>query len=295
LSRFPRLDRLLGGVDVFWAPTPAPLALSRAVPFVLTLHDLSWELRPADFTPYERLWHRMSQPRNLAMRADRVIAVSDATRDLAIARWGMDPDRIVTVPEGIPRPDGRGTEELAAVRRAYGLPDRYFLSVGALEPRKAPEIMLQAFREACSSGLDVDLVIAGKGRLAAALSGPRVHLTGHVPDAVLDALYAGALALVMPSRLEGFGLPPIEAALRGIPSIVSNLPVFEETLGEAVLRVVVDDVAALRDAMLRLATDAGLRNRLGGDARQVARRLTPGRSAAGVHAVLASAARRSRS
>src|ERR687886_1505757 len=56
--RRPRLDRLLGGVDVIWAPAPAPLAVSGDVPLVLTVHDRSFELRPGDFTPYERLWHR---------------------------------------------------------------------------------------------------------------------------------------------------------------------------------------------------------------------------------------------
>ena len=77
-----RLERLFGArVDVVWAPAPAPLSLSDDVPFALTVHDLSWEERPEDFTRYERAWHRLAQPARLARRAQRVIAVSRATAE----------------------------------------------------------------------------------------------------------------------------------------------------------------------------------------------------------------------
>src|SRR5215218_5301895 len=78
VARRPRLDRLLGGVDVVWAPAPAPLAVSADVPLVLTVHDRSFEERPGDFTAYERLWHRLARPRALARRADAVVCVSHA-------------------------------------------------------------------------------------------------------------------------------------------------------------------------------------------------------------------------
>src|SRR5829696_8997742 len=100
----PRLDRAAGGCDVAWVPAPAPVAVSRDVPFVLTLHDLSFEHRPSDYSPYERLWHRLARPRRLAERATKVITVSDAVREQAIDEWGVDPDRIVTIPSGPGRP-----------------------------------------------------------------------------------------------------------------------------------------------------------------------------------------------
>src|SRR3954453_16299206 len=89
VARRPRLDRLLGGVDVVWAPAPAPLALSLGVPLVLTVHDRSFEGRPGDFTRYERLWHRLARPRALAARAAAVACDAEAGRaDLARA-WGV--------------------------------------------------------------------------------------------------------------------------------------------------------------------------------------------------------------
>src|SRR4051794_34830915 len=88
--RRPRLDRLLGGVDVVWAPAPAPLAVSDGVPLVLTVHDRSFEVRPGDFTPYERLWHRLARPRALARRAAAVVCDAEAVHDDLARAWGVD-------------------------------------------------------------------------------------------------------------------------------------------------------------------------------------------------------------
>src|SRR3954452_10686942 len=89
LTGRPRLDRLVAGADVVWAPAPAPLALSAGVPLVLTLHDLTWVRRPEDFTGYERLWHAVARLPRLATRAARVLAVSEATRAEALHAWGL--------------------------------------------------------------------------------------------------------------------------------------------------------------------------------------------------------------
>ncbi len=251
----PHLDRLLGGdLDVIWAPAPAPLAIGSAVPLVLTLHDLSFEQRPGDFTRYERLWHRAARPRRLVHRADRILADSEHTRGAAATRYGLDRDtvRVVLPGVGAPRPVPDRPPRLPS-----GLQDGrpYFLAVGALEPRKAPDVLAEAYGIARSRGLEADLVFVGTGRLAPALEGPGVHLLGRVDDTALDALYREARGLVMASWLEGFGFPPLEAAVRGTPAIVSDLPVFDETLGQAALRIPAGNAEALADALLRLAQD----------------------------------------
>lgn len=293
LVRYPRLDDILGGVDVFWAPAPAPLALSRDVPFVLTLHDLSWELRPNDFTRYERLWHTISRPRMLAGRAAWIAADSAETRTQALERWGLDPQRVTVVPPVVRGPERHLDDaQSKALRRRFSLPARYFLSVGALEPRKAPDVLARAFHRARANGLDADLAIVGHGRLEAGLAGPGMHLLGRVTDAELDGLYAGALALVMPSRLEGFGLPPLEAALRGTPSILSDLPVFAATLGDGAVRVPVEDEERLAAALEELAADEPLRDHLRAHALTAAKNFTSEDSAQRMHAILSAAARK---
>jgi glycosyltransferase involved in cell wall biosynthesis len=108
--------------------------------------------------------------------------------------------------------------------------------------------------------------------------------------AELEALYAGALALVMPSWIEGYGLPPLEAAACGTPSVVSDLPAFGETLGAAALRVPPGNPDALADAMERIAADEALRIRLAREAAAAVASRTWERAAAAARTALAEAA-----
>lgn len=327
LTGRPRLDALLGGVDVVWMPAPAPVSLSADVPLVLTVHDRSFEARPADFTSYERLWHRLAAPRRLAERAALVLGVSETVRDeLLDAGWPVAPERLRVVLAGAglptehqraptaqrPAPSATAQRPIPSARaqqpgRALVSPDRGhaaptladpdpgaprdLLYVGALEPRKGVDVLAQAFALARSRGLRAGLRVVGAGRLASQVAGvDGIRLLGPLDDRGLDAEYRQALALVLPSRLEGFGLPPLEAALRGIPSVLSDLAVFAETLGGAALTVPVGDEDALADALLRIERDQALRERIAAAAGAAAAALTWERTAAGIHAALTEAA-----
>jgi glycosyltransferase involved in cell wall biosynthesis len=264
LLRRPRLERLLGEpVDVVWIPAPVPVALAGEVPSVLTLHDVAWEARPRDFTPYERLWHRLAQPRALAAGMRALIVPTAAVRDELMTRWNVDPARIHLIPEGV-RLESEGAVDVAGRLGALGLQaGRYLLVSGAIEPRKAPEVIARAFAAARQRGLDAELVFAGDGRLAGAVAGPGVRVLGWKGTADLEAIYRGAIALVFASRLEGFALPVYESLARGTPAIVTDLPVFGAELSPGLIRVVLDDEGALGAAMLRLAGDRALRQQLG--------------------------------
>jgi glycosyltransferase involved in cell wall biosynthesis len=273
LTGRPRLADFAGGADVCWIPAPAPVACG--APYVLTVHDRSWERRPRDFTLYERFWHAAARPRALARGAAGVTTVSRASaRDLAAA-WGVEAH--VVAP---------GVHAAPAARPR---PGRYLLWVGALEPRKGVDVMAAAWERARARGLDAELLVAGAG--GEPLGGPGVVALGAVGEAELAGLYAGALALVAPSRLEGFGMAPLEAGAHGTPSVVSDLDIFTETLGDAALRVARDDPDALAGALLRIAGDAPLRARLGDAARERAAAYGWERSAQALYELLARAAR----
>ena len=280
----PRLDELGGGCDVAWVPAPGPVAVSPGVPFVLTVHDLSFEHRPRDYPLYDRVWLRLSRPRTLARRAARLLCVSDQTRQAVISEWGVDPARTRTVLPGPGRPAG------PAGAIPDGLPERFLLAVGALEPRKRPLLLATAHRRAAERGLDAGLVFAGDGPLRAKLEGAGASVLGHVADPVLDSLSSRALAVVCASREEGFGFTPLEAAARGTPAIVSDLPVFTETLGDAALRVTPGDPDALADALVRIGAVPALRERLATRAREAAARLSWERAARETRELLAEAA-----
>lgn len=271
----PRLDALLGGCDVVWAPAPAPLAPG-ATPFVLTVHDRSWEERPQDFTRYERLWHAAARPRRLARRAARVLCDTDAVRGELIREWRLEPERVRTArlaPRWLPAASSPSAHP-------------YFLSVGALEPRKAPDVLVAGFRLARERGLEAELVVAGDGRVN--VEAPGVRRLGHVED--LGSLYAGALAVVLPSWVEGFGLTPVEGIAAGTPAIVSDLAVLREVLGDGALYVRPGDAAGLADALLRLAGDPELRAQLLTAGREAIAPLSWAETARRTRAVLAEAA-----
>ena len=284
LTGRPRVDRIVGGCDVMWAPAIAPLALSRGLPLVVTVHDLSFEHRAADFSRYERTWHRLARPRRLVRRAERVIAVSDVVRRELIGEWEVDAERVVAVPSG------PGRERSTIDGAPPPLEPGYVLAVGALEPRKRPDLLVEAHTRARAAGLRANLVFAGDGSLRERLAGSGVTLLGYVPEDQLDALYREALAVACVSREEGFAFTPLEAVAMGTPAVVSDLPVFAETLGDGALRVAPADANALADALLRLERDEALRTRLVDAGRAAAGRLSWARAAARTREVLAAAA-----
>jgi len=289
----PRLDRLIGrGVDVMWLPSPAPVAVSAGVPYVLTVHDLSPELRPSDRGAYERLWSRAARPRRLARAAAAVMAVSEATRRDVVLRWGVPAERVALVRSGVWRPPAVTAEESAAVRARLGVAARYLLYVGALEPRKGLHGLLESYARARGGGLDAQLVLVGDGPLRTRLSGPGVRLIGRVDDAVLGALYAGARATLLPSWLEGFGFTPLESLAAGTPTVVSDLAPLRETLGEAGVFVTPGDVDAWASALLRIDRDEDLRRSLLAGAPGALEPLSWERAADSSHAILSRAAQR---
>jgi glycosyltransferase involved in cell wall biosynthesis len=195
-------------------------------PSVLTLHDLSPWMNPG----WHRAAHRVKRrtPVLLKLRIPTmVITDSETVRRQAIDRFGIPPQRIVTVHLAAPswlRP--------AKTEATCGNGRPYFLFVGTLEPRKNLPALVSAWREVRRDH-DIDLVLAGRRRQDAPPlpEEPGLRIVGEVADQELAELYAGALALVFPSLYEGFGLPVLEAMQCGACVIAS--PAVREAGGEA--------------------------------------------------------------
>lgn len=281
----PRLDRMAGGADVVWAPAPAPLAVSAGVPFVLTVHDLSWVQRPGDFTAYERLWHRAARIPSLIARADRIVCDVGDVRNGVIEEWGVPAERVVVVSPG---PGIGGVEHVDRRREGQRARPPYFLVVGALEPRKAPGLLVAAHARARGDGLRAGLLFAGAGRVNVAGEGVEVCQPS---DDELHKLYAGALAVVQPAHLEGFGFPPVEGLAHGTPAIVADLALYTETIGAGALRFPAGDEAALAAALLRIDGEPALREQLVRDGQAAIAPLSWARAARELRAVLAEVAR----
>jgi len=238
----------------------APM-LSR-VPLVLTVPDLAYRIRPADMHPRARWYFGTLGPKSIR-RARRVMVSSQAICRQLIDLYHIAPEQVAYVPLCadpifVPRP----ADEVASVRKQFGLPGRYILYVGTIDPRK-DLARLRAAYELLPSDLvdDSALVYVGRTnrgaeRLAKELRqpGPRAHIIAldYVPRDVLPAIYSGASVFVYPSRYEGFGLPVLEAMSCGAPVIVSSDEALAELVADAGVVLRTESIEELTQAMERL-------------------------------------------
>ena len=250
--------------DALWTP-------AHTLPFVfpgtgiMTVHDLGYKYFPEAHTPNQRRYLDFST-RWSAVRAALIFADSQATAD-DLQRFYHTPSRkIRVVYPGVNAPP---IGDVAAVRAKYRLPERYFLFLGTLQPRKNIQRIVQAFqrwRKTRPQDDPTGLVLAGgRGWLFDAawiLGAEHLYMPGYIDDADKGALYAGALALVFPTLYEGFGFPILEAMLCRTPVITSTTSSLPELAGEAALLVDPLDVEAISAALEQISTDAGLRTRL---------------------------------
>jgi glycosyltransferase involved in cell wall biosynthesis len=221
-----------------------------------------------------------------AARAALVFADSRATAADLTRFYGTPASKIRVVYPGVSAPP---IGDMEAVRAKYRLPERYFLFLGTLQPRKNIKRLVEAFRRwrtARPTDDPTGLVLAGSpGWLydaAWVIGAEHVYMPGYVDDADKGALYAGALALVFPTLYEGFGFPILEAMLCGSPVITSNTSSLPELAGDAALLVDPLDVDAISGAMQTISADAALRARLIAAGRAQAAQFTWDRAAAAV-------------
>ncbi|NJL93829.1 MAG: glycosyltransferase family 4 protein [Anaerolineae bacterium] len=253
---------------VTWVPAHTlPFAFpGRAV---VTVHDLGYLHFPEAHPPNERRYLDLTT-RYSAWRARLVLADSWATQNDLVTHYGVAPEKIRVVYPGVDEALNPVTDPaiLAAMRQRYGLPTRYLLFLGTLQPRKNIARLVQAFAEwrAQSTHQDVALALGGKpGWLfdPAWVEGvENVHLLGYIDDADLAALYSGALGLVMPSLYEGFGFPVLEALRCGIPVLCSNTSSLPELGGEAAIQVNPLRVDAIAYGIFQLVEDNLVRQEL---------------------------------
>jgi glycosyltransferase involved in cell wall biosynthesis len=259
-------NRRIPGATLFHATEHLLLPL-RGTPTVLTVHDLIFRRYPAHHKRLNRWYLNASMPL-FCRRAGHLIAVSEQSKRDVIEAYGISPDKITVIYEAAdPRFCPQPVEIVADVRARYGLPDRYLLFVGTIEPRKNLGRILTAFERLHAAGLTDALVIVGKRgwlyddfftRVEGSPAKQAVIFPGFIPDADLPAVYAGSQALAFPSEFEGFGLPVLEAMACGTPVVCSNTSSLPEVAHNAALLIDPLDVDALTDALRRVLSDPAL-------------------------------------
>jgi glycosyltransferase involved in cell wall biosynthesis len=289
-----RGDRL----DVFFSPAySCPLRLG--LPRVTAVHDLSFFAYPQDFRFRDALVRRLLV--GASVRASRVVlACSEFTRRELGRRFPDLASRVRHVPLGadddLPPPPGR--EE---ARARLGVEGPFVLTVGSVLNRRCLPELLRATARLARAQRALVLDVVGENRtyppldleaLVAELElGRQVRLSGFVEEAGLADRYAAADAAVFLSEYEGFGLPALEAAARGVPLVASRSPSLGEIFAGAALLVDPRDETAVARALDRILREPVLRERLAGEGRALAARHSWARTAALTRSALADASR----
>jgi glycosyltransferase involved in cell wall biosynthesis len=237
---FPPVELLSGFTDVMHA-TNFVLPPAVRAGGVVTIHDLAFLSAPGDLPPSDARLPELV--RQSAQRADVICTPTHAVARTVEERLGIRPDKIMVTPLGVDPAWFASRPPNEALRARLGLPSQYLLHVGAGGPRKGLDTLLKA--HAADPALP-PLVLAGPRQ--ARVDG-RVIRTGYLADVDLRSVVAGASALVLPSRDEGFGLPVLEALACNVPVVCSDVPALREVSGGHAVLVPVGDVEGLSQAM----------------------------------------------
>jgi glycosyltransferase involved in cell wall biosynthesis len=222
------------------------------------VHDLAWRHFPEAYPARGRRWHEAAVGRAVA-RADLLLVPSAAVADDLLAA-GAAASHVEVVEEGcdhLPPPDDVEAQQLLT---RVGVDGEFLLTVSTLEPRKNLPRLLAAYQQARPRLPGPwPLVVVGPAGWGPALRpGPGVALAGHAGGGVLAALYRQARVVAYVPLREGFGLPVVEAMSAGAPVVATPVP----SAGGAALEVDPLDRDAIAEALVRAATDDGLRAEL---------------------------------
>lgn len=259
---YPKIDQLLGGVDVFLAPNLQFISLSDQCKKIVTVHDLSFEIYPQFLSRRRKLWHRIINPKKFIQSADQLIAVSQSTKQDLVDLYNIDEARIQIIHSGI-------NQQPKEVEQG-DLPEKYILSLSTFEPRKNIDSLILAFQKLIKKEQfkDYKLILAGaKGWKSEriynlAKKDPRIRILGYVSDKEKASLLKHASVFVYPSFYEGFGFPPLEALAQDTPVIASAASSLPEILGDAALYVNPYNIFDILKALENLLSNSTLQEDL---------------------------------
>ncbi|MFA6514420.1 MAG: glycosyltransferase family 1 protein [Patescibacteria group bacterium] len=270
----PKLDKILGGTDIFFAPHFNFLNVSHKTKLIVTVHDLSFLRYPEFFSKRKNFWHKALRIKKLLNRADRIVAVSENTKHDLMELLSIPAEKIKVIYSGnncqeIITPQEKITDFL----EKKNLKNGFILSVGNIEPRKNISGLISAYNKLRNKYPEIknQLVLAGaKGwkykkvfsDWAKSPYKEDIKFLGYISIQEKEMLYSSAAVFVYPSFYEGFGFPPLEAMVFGLPVVSSNVSSLPEVLGKAALLINPFKPEDIAEAIKLILTDANIRTDL---------------------------------
>jgi len=257
--------------SLFFSPD-GYMPLHLKVPSIIAIHDINFHHRPGDLPPSSRYYYRKYFPK-FASHSDRILTVSEYSRKDIVESYGISPDKIDVVYNGVNQVfSPLGQNAVSRVRKKYtgGLP--YFVFVGSFHPRKNLARLMQAFdlfRNQCPE--EYKLVIVGEkmfmtgniDKTYAKLKHKRdIVFTGRLPPEKLHDVMGASFGLTFVPLFEGFGIPLLEAMNCDIPILTSNVTSLPEIAGKSAIYCDPLDIRDISKGMLSLATQPDLQKAL---------------------------------
>ena len=224
---------------------------------VVTIHDLAFRVNPKWFSRWFAAWYNLLIPR-LTRKSRKVITVSQFSAQEIQKHLGIPPENIEVLANGLPEANTESVP-LPTIKGTY------FLAVASENERKNMKVLLEAFRKLKDT--DAQLILCG-GASHVFRTKEKSHLfegvnhLGYVDDSTLKSLYAHALAMVIPSLYEGFGIPNLEAMAANCPVVASDIPAFREVCGDAALYFNPNDADELAQELREITKNDFLRDEL---------------------------------
>ncbi len=257
--------------------SPNPLITPGGKKKIITIYDLSFIDTPA-FAMKEAVKYFSPFLKRSVSEADGIITISEFTRSRIGSVFGKEAEDKTTVIYL-----GSDLGNIQEKKPEFTIPEKFFLFCGTIEPRKNLATLIRGYALAKDNIKDSKLILAGgRGKQAEEIKrlisilklDSDVILTGYLTREELKYLYKNSTALVFPSHYEGFGLPVLEAASCGIPSLVSDIEVFHEVFLDYPLYFDQDDPQNLADSLIRISSDNELTEKKRGEAALLSRKFS---------------------
>lgn len=261
-------------VDIYHTQYVTPFFVSKKIKIITTIHDISFNYFPQFIKWPDLFFLKILIPVSLK-RADKIIAVSNFTRDEIIQYYKIEPGKVSAAHNAIADnflADEYSDNQLEKVRKKYDLPEKFILYIGTMQPRKNLPFLIEAYAGIKNKLFGTRLVIAGKKsrnydpKIDEVIS--RLNLQnavifpGYIDEEDKPILFKLSHIFVFPSLYEGFGIPILEAMSRGTPVIASDIPGLREVGEKAVLYFNPRDLASLKNVLYNSFVDNDSRKKL---------------------------------
>jgi glycosyltransferase involved in cell wall biosynthesis len=258
--------------DIYHTQYIIPFFVPARTKVVNTIHDISFKVHPDFIPPTDLIFLNLLIPRSLK-NTTRIIAVSEFTKREIIKYYSVEPEKIIVAPNALDRQWINALadkNEFEFIKSKYGLPEKYILYLGTLQPRKNLPFLLQAYAKIRNKIPDIKLVIAGKTNahnidpeIESAIKQYKLEndvlFPGYIDEEDKKLLYRCCHLAIFPSIYEGFGIPLLEAMSQKVPVLAADIPAHREVAGETVIYYRQFDLANFKEKLYNACIDEKLR------------------------------------